>query len=118
VGGSVGGEVTTDKQGGFQSGKVTVEQGAVVTTKRELGWDNKGRMTVYEGTRAGAEGSIGPVKGGASYEEGSGYTMENGQVTSTFTKTVTETSAGLGPVGGSTKVEVTTAVPGPGVGRM
>jgi len=122
VGGEIGGggtkftgEVTTDKGGGFKEGKVGVEIGVGVTTKNELGYNSKGDMTIYSGTKYGGEVSVGPAKGGISVEEGSGYTVHNGEVTSTFTQTVTRGSAGAGGVGVSRSI--TTTVPGPAMNR-
>ncbi|MDP2690004.1 MAG: hypothetical protein Q8P48_07825 [Deltaproteobacteria bacterium] len=112
-------EVTTDKGGDFVEGKVGVEGGVGPgKVKGEVSRDSKGNTTIYGGKKTGGEVGAGPVKAGASHEEGGGYTVNSkGQVTSTFTKTVTESSAEVAKVGVSSRTESVTVVPGPGVSR-
>lgn len=117
-GGKVSGEITTDKSGGFKEGKIGGELDVVPggTVKGEVSQDSNGSTTFYGSRTFGISGEVGPVKGGASVEEGSGFTVDaNGNTTSTFTKTVTERSAEVGGVGGSSKTEsmTVTNVPGP-----
>lgn len=117
---SVSGEATFDKNNEFKEGKVRGELGGFNKVVGEAGYDNKGAVTVYTGTKEGGEVSVGlpglpGAKAGASNESGSGYTTQNGQVTQTFTRTSTEASASVGGVGMGTKTETTISLPGPSV---
>jgi len=115
----VSGEVTTDKGGDVKEVKVGAEAGMPGgKVKGEVSRDSKGNTTIYGGKKTGGEVGAGPAKVGASHEEGGGYTVDsNGRVTSTFTKTVSESSAELGKVGVSSRTESVTVTPGPGVSR-
>ncbi len=117
-GGKLSGEITTDKGGGFKEGKIggELDTGGGGTVKGEVSQDSNGSTTFYGARKFGGSVEAGPVKGEASVEEGSGFTVDaNGNTTSTFTKTATEGAAELGGVGGSSKTESVTVtnVPGP-----